>query len=75
MLAKITWSPPAARFVPLPSLSCTVIVDVLLPSAAIVVGAAVIVDVVGLAFDVVPTSNGSEEEVGSGAFSKRIRSP
>jgi hypothetical protein len=47
--ASTTMSPPAMRLSPPASLSWTVIVDVLSPSAAIAVGDAVIVDLVGSA--------------------------
>ena len=46
---KVTDAPPVVILLPLASLSCTVIVVVLMPSAVMVLDAAVIVDVAALA--------------------------
>ncbi len=48
-VASVTVSPPVVRLLPLLSFSCTVIVEVDTPSAAIEVGTAVIRDVVASA--------------------------
>ena len=45
VVANVTASPPLVRLLLFASLSCTVIVDVLLPSAVMLVGDAVIVEV------------------------------
>ncbi len=48
-VARATVSPPLARLIVLTSFNCTVIVEVVAPSATIEVGAAVISDVAGSA--------------------------
>ena len=47
VVARTTVAPPLVRLVPAASLSCTVMVEVLLPSAVIELGDAEIVEVAG----------------------------